>query len=683
MNANSDMQANSNESSDDDARQPPWETHALSKLAPFSWLLPDMTTLNSPENFHLSQTIKKVLYEQLRREQHPNKVSASVLHTARNLVVLVQWMKLRGIGYFHLLSPRQIEEFLKDCSQGSDVLLQATPRVVLKLRELRKDLTDEQFKALNFRTVLQSSGITLEQARRLDSLASTFREIVATAPNDIPNRPAKVIAVGASYMSTWAYSLSLLLNSDSQLADALQVDFDVHKIYEIARSFEGKPRKSTRTIPPELAPRLIRTAIRWVLEVGPLILDAFKELNESSTGKRGAYLATRASIAHRLTNEAAIRGWPISFQTDDAAPAEGVTSLNAALWNHLRAACFIVIAIFSGRRGIEVESLEGDCLLGTPETGLWIHSHIGKRNMSDKTPCPSLVAVAVETLRQLNPQRIKKGARFRIFSLERAFSEKSTKDKVFRREHIQQFAELEGLTVYSTDSGQANWRYLVHQFRRIFALTYFWRYDDPALLALAHHFRHMNMNMIRAYVRDLEMQRLTHDEAKRFTVEKLQAIATGKVAAYGIFGKSVNSAIDRLRREVEITDKKGLKRRLIRLVEHRSLSLNPTPWGCCGAKGNPSNIRRAVCQKDGAPKQVDVFTGAPDSAQSSEEMCSKCLFHLTDDSRKEHWERLVFSLKSSIEASGSDSVLGKALEVQRTTIESFVRNNFGNGVNSA
>lgn len=641
-----------------------WDTHPLNELPPFKWLLPDGTTLEASENSHLARTVRIILYTHCRRELDPNTVTGGVDSLCRVYGQLVHWMKLRGIQYFKLLCLDDLKQYITDSAAGYDHLLQVTPRVSNYLLSLPANSAKESFK-----TVMLRVGLPPEHTRLVKATA-VYKEYWRTGK--IRNTEPERKDITLSHLSRISNALSLLHRYDNSLEDCLTFSPDANgDLHSQVRKI-GRPNGSTRTIPHQLSVRLISSSIHWLVELAPHLLDVLQESSEEAGKSHAESIQISHKRVDRLNHLSEERGWNITF-VSGGKNSRGTTRLSIAANNHLRTACLIVILVFSGRRSAEILKLSCDPLLGSAEAGFWIEGPIGKRSMNDATPCPPLVAVAIDTLIELAGTEAPDADERPLLTLPRRDARrKSDKPIPYHRNMLSAFAELEGL---ASIDGSEPWVYAYHQFRRLFALTYFWRYDDPSLVALAYHFRHMNMKMIRSYVRDSEFMKLMAMEGERFTATKLRHIADGE-KSYGVFGKFLARAIDRLRRTVEVSDAQSLSKRIDSFIKERGLILSPTPWGFCSAKSSSSNIRRASCQQDGKWKRLEYFSGRPDADASSEELCAKCHFHSTDDSRKSHWLNQISDLKASIAAAPTKSLIVEALESRLKTIESFAKNSF-------
>ena len=63
-------------------------------------------------------------------------------------------------------------------------------------------------------------------------------------------------------------------------------------------------------------------------------------------------------------------------------------------------------------------------------------------------------------------------------------------------------SELNTLSRFLDGEIHERWKFHAHQFRRFFAMVYFWRYEPGDVAALAHHLRHFDLEMTRQYVTD-------------------------------------------------------------------------------------------------------------------------------------------------------------------------------------
>lgn len=457
-------------------------------------------------------------------------------------------------------------------------------------------------------------------------------------------------------------SFQLLWKYRDVVPDAIKFEPSLADINKLVKKY-GHQDGSTHTIPIAAAGKLVAAAFQWVYEFGPALSELERSFAEPEVDSKRQRVMPKLESFNQI---ACAKGWNLALTSKSNLGLPSALLWYLATRTLLPAACFILCCTFTARRLSELLSMTTNSLSGSVETGFWLTSYIAKRDKVETTPCTRSVADSMQTLHRLLV--IRGSQKELLFSVFRGRNMKR-----FAANALKSFAEL----VRATDESGNVWSFAPHQFRRLFALCYFWRYDDPSLAALSFHFQHMNLKQIRAYVNDAEMRRYHLEEGERFTLSKMRAIALGKVNAAGILGKTLKKRIEQLRQQLELTDEDGLTRALERNIHLRKLTLHPTPWGFCGAKESSSNLRRAACNKnaDSSLKSNELV----EPMESAEETCAGCIFHMTDDTRKPHWEAQINSLKRSIEACPKDGLVADALRGRLMIIERFTRNAFGQG----
>jgi hypothetical protein len=330
----------------------------------------------------------------------------------------------------------------------------------------------------------------------------------------------------------------------------------------------------------------------------------------------------------------------------------------------LPVACFIICGIFTARRMTELVSIRSQSLEGDRQTGYWYSGYLGKRAKEQKGyPCTLSVADSIRALAYLKE--------LRGIDEDEAFAAIRGTQRLGQRlrNGLSRFGRMvtEGLP-----DGMPHWNLAAHQFRKIFALIYRWRYDHPSLIALSVYFGHVSLKHIKPYTSSVEWRRDYQEAGEQFTLEKVRDIALGKVDPKGIFGKSLQRAIARALAQVELADESEQVAVLTRFIRDRQIDLRANRWGYCGAKGAHSNLRRAAC----STPEVVRSKATIDPERSSEEKCAGCLFFCTNSSRRVHWVTKSELLRTSATAAPAGSMAQTVMFQRLEVIERFTRNNF-------
>lgn len=618
-------------------------------------LLADGSMLSAPENGHLLATIDAIiLAEYPAAPTTVGQQGASVAGLVSSFGILVQWMKVRGIHYFGHLTGEDLRNFIYDSSCGLDRVLQSQERVGSMLEKHKVSGTAAP---MDLTSALVEAGIPSTQHAFLPAARSLFAAFIAKGElPELRQLAPKQVSIGALRSRVTAFQL--LWRYRGRFADGLSFEPSLGDIAKLIKRW-GKPAVGTRTLPVDYACNLVGMAFNWLYEYGPFLAEvqrvlAFRPLTQKD---QRAHLAKTMSDFNVV---AASRGWPIRLQTKPGQNPDHITWY-VATSTHLPVACFVICGTFTARRMTELVSLNYDRLQGDAQTGHWFTSYVGKRAKYDAFPCTWSVADSIRALAYLKELR-GVDTDNAVFAAIRGTGRLGQR----LRNALANFGKL-----VKSDDG-ADWQLAAHQFRKLFALIYRWRYDHPSLIALSLYFGHVNLKHMRSYTNSKEWKRDNMEAGKQFTLAKLRDVALGKVKPKGIFGKSLERAITRALSQVELADESEQLPVLTRLIEQRQLDLRATLWGYCGVKSAHSNLRRAACVT-----AEDVRSKATvDPETSSEDKCAGCLFFCTDESRQEHWRGKSNRLHIAIVNAPAETMAKRVMQERHRRIESFVRNNF-------
>ncbi len=599
-----------------------------------------------------------------------SRVSGSALNgLIGHLYVLIQWMLLNNIYRFADLRQSHCTRFMVESASGLDRCIRASQRVAAYLEDHHK--TQEPngtHESLRPAAVFIAVGIPPTYMPRLNYAVALIRNynFSHVLPKNITWAKTKLTT---SAILSRAHALQLLWKHRDNLADPLTFDPFPNGPWLLARKY-GADTKRTRTIPTSVATRYVVGAIVWVVDLANPLLKLRDAIEISR--KHSSPLESRQAYADALD----------SFNSHPSAikhgirlrgREKGVMQPRTALQTMLPVACQTIIHTFTGRRAVEVESMRSDSIKGTARTGRWITSYIAKRGLHDEpTPCPELVALAVETMRKL-------GGLFESDSRS-LWMQAAKPDKHMRLEmHFNAFADRVGAREFQNQEGgkPLKWNFARHQFRRFFAIVYVWLYDDPSLLALQHHLRHIHWWLTLVYVRDAEIRSLVSEQMVGLTAHKMREALSGQAVPVGPFGKLVHRAIERMQGNVQLVSSDKMHSRVMEWLADRKVQLSRSPWGFCACTSRPSNLKRAACQRDANQFGArDIITGAPDPRGSDEVTCSECHFFYTDASRATHWKDLSGRLTAAAAATMDETLMREQLRQRSEKVIKFIQKNF-------
>jgi integrase len=294
---------------------------------------------------------------------------------------------------------------------------------------------------------------------------------------------------------------------------------------------------------------------------------------------------SKASVS-RLLNQ----GW---------VPTEGY-SLNKVLHRYLPTACLAVIYCFTARRQVEIESLQAGCCFDS-KNGHWIKLYSAKVLQNYQVfPTIKLVQKAVHILERLTESIRSEDDQ----SLLRMPTFRGGEVNYWQDGQFNEFADL----VMDTDE-ENKWVWSEHQFRRFFAMTYFFRWDAGDLPTLSHYLRHSGFQMTQQYLTDPDW-RLAFDEVRAEKVAHLALHPEG-------LSNALQEDLSKLLSEGEVEDERRFKR-LIKRVNEVGIVFNHVPDGLCFGE-SPAYKERSACFENGEVQRSSAVQG---SCQGCANLCS-------------------------------------------------------------
>lgn len=336
----------------------------------------------------------------------------------------------------------------------------------------------------------------------------------------------------------------------------------------------------------------------------------------------------------RIVLEADLNGSEFHSDTGD--------TLNTA------AACWVLIAAFSARRDDEIDNLKADCVSGNDNDGWFLRSFIGKTLQREEfIPVPFLVAKAVQVM-----SAVSKHARLQTGS-ERLFQCMDANGRVIALDigrHLDKFAKAVDIPPLSERNGsRIFWHWHPHQFRRFFAILYFYRFEDASIEALSHHLRHFNIEMTRRYVTmDPEVAALWTDVEWGYMGHVARQIATGERSVFGAAGSKLKRTamrlMDTFRRRLTVVAPERVGAALTSIMLRKGLVLTPKPWVTCGCPLTHDAALVAACRRN---EQVAVGVFGPNFANAGPTVCARCPHAIGDGAKRSYVEEEAAYLEAA------------------------------------
>lgn len=288
-------------------------------------------------------------------------------------------------------------------------------------------------------------------------------------------------------------------------------------------------------------------------------------------------------------------------------------------------ACWIIIATFSARRDGEIDELRDDSLKGNLNSGWYLKFYIEKTlRRNEPIPVPPLVVSAIAVLEKISATaREITGDRRLLVRLDGSGNPRPFE----AARHLDDFAKHVNVPNYKGHAGlPAVWHWSPHQFRRFFAVLYFYRYEGASIEVLNHHLRHFSLEMTRIYVtQDAEGRSMWTDVAWGYNGYIARAIAAGERSYSGAAGGRVKRAAQRiadvLRRNLRIATPERVGAALALMMQKQGMVLTPKPWVDCTCPATAAAAEKAACRRaSGAGPEAQ----GPDFAFAGSTICANC-----------------------------------------------------------
>lgn len=648
--------------------------------------------LTDSQYAHLLKTIKQVLYK-LRTGKYA-RVTSATFHEdfARKLMGLVQWMIINGIRRFANLCPDDFKAFVKDAPYGPEELFKYADRLIEHYKSLKetggevpKRKCTNKHPRLNMRQLLTDAAID-PYGGMSDRLVS-FELLKIAQAEDCYLSPRQVVRLSAKPLSRgqrserqvdhtlipWFY-LWLMRH---ELDDQIQFDpFERTTRMELAQTL-GKEKGRTKTPPIMQTMELINCSLRWVLDYAPALLDLREKCVGVIAGGFSAWrrrMRMKALIAEASLPEGLASSGLLSASVRRL-PSNELSFGMALLF--IPTACLIVIAAFSGRRHDEVLSIRSagqnndDCI-SKDETGLWIETYIEK-TIQDwvRTPCNEVAAAAVEILRRWSEPARAASTSDKLFQYKQLISGKNC--FFIPQQYVKLFSDFLPITPMSDGS---QWEFKPHQFRRFFAILYFWRYHYGELASLSHHLRHLDPNVTKVYLTETDSGAIFRHVGQEFTTTILTEAAKGERNISGPFGERFKGVVRRLldhyRKTVRVVSPKLVRQTVERYVERSGRRLKAFKWGYCACGTSPQQLRTAKCL-EGDDKKSRT---APDLSRSGFSTCGGCPHHATESVFKQFWDSEIKGTERAASDVNNPLILREASRQRGSELRGFYERSF-------
>ncbi|PRY04696.1 hypothetical protein [Paraburkholderia sp. BL25I1N1] len=652
--------------SSDDGRI--WEvTDAMGnkKTLRFDKPLSNGTLLSSSENGNLLTTIQNSLLSVFSGVNATITSSEKLAAVYGDQYAFVYWMVDHDIDSFDSTSELDLEAFLEDAAQGIDVIFGSREKVwdaMLKLKMQKANVN-----AYSTSEILTLSNLFAHPSS-FPGACEAIKDFKAKRTKLRKSKPRKGVSQGKLYNRTRAISIlhAYSAKDDDKFPFIPFEDGSGSLVLQL-----GRDGGRTPLIPAPAALTLMEQAANWVLNIAPALLklrtafaDTYRTQKTSASTRRekqeSLLKAFNDKYRHALPEPVVL----------DHSLTNGGLSLWLALNCFLPSACYICATTLTGRRNMEVSSIEAGACSGTNASGFWIKTYIAKTlRKVDYTPCSRLVVEAIEVLQMNNEKLRETSGSNKLFNIPTLCDD--SKGVWFdAASHIDRFARYVGASNLGM-VGNTPWHIAPHQLRKLFAVLYIWRYDGGDLDALSYHLRHFDLNMTVRYCGDRELFGELARQAFSLTKKKIQTMAEKSQKFAGTFAKKLSKLVTRFISEIEFSTSENLEKSIENLIIERGITLKATPWGFCGCKNSKSNLKRAACQQESNASRGVDWDGAPNPSGSDEVRCAKCMFFASDETRVIHWTKQCVKTKDAVASATTVRLQRVKLEKHLHILESF------------
>jgi hypothetical protein len=608
----------------------------------------EVCRLTDPEYSNLLDTIKRQSFS-LRVGRFAT-CAAGVVHgdMSRQIINWALWMIRNSIYAFADLDQDDFDSYVQAARYGSSFLIGYRERLVEYVSELKRaNLELPTVKragmppALDIWRLLSDAGLDRHKAR-VDKLTSYELAKLSYEAGLYLTKLQKKRLSKKSPVPVQVCSIPLLLllqpwDNQWHMRDYLpgdRVTFDPFQDSSATEMSEnlGTKISRTKTAPVKQTMELIDMSIRWVLDYAPTLLD----MRDAYLEIVGKYLSKERRLALMAERLAGVPipdgpGQPFPLTASMKKSRSGGLEVGVAINRFLPTACAVVISAFTARRHEEVLTLRAagpnnDHCISRDENGLWLEAFIEKSRQDwVKSPCNELVEKAVDILeRWSRPARTSTG-KPGMFQLRRILRLPIV--RFYLGYSLNEFVDFLHLSPLADGK---SWRFTPHQFRRFFAIMYYWRYEYGNLAALSHQLFHSDPGMTLKYVTERDIGAIFKEVGTEHTATLLMETAVGERNLSGPYGERFKTTAIKLyhryKRLTKVVAPRMVSKVIERYVQRSSIRLKAMPWGYCTCGTRPHQVAKARC----VSKISKLNSSGPDFSGSSPATCCDCPHHATD-----------------------------------------------------
>ena len=589
----------------------------------------------------------------------PNMTAAVHHRRITDLLTFYYWLSQRRIRSLQAVTRDHIDVYTQTIAYGKEWATEAPHRLVKHLNQCRENNEELPKDKRNLTRIsrgqlYQAAGI--QRPHNLRICAHIVRRVEKTGLIEDLTLPIRDLLrlCGYTLRSNTKQCINLALLPIEELWEwkhqfskpTLNLQPYLHGASKIAEQL-GRSAERHKTIPPQIAMPYLGEALHWVINYSPVILRGIAQNWDCLEFKKSL-----STVGLDITLNDKQKGVSIRKRIVN----------RDALIQLLGTACFIVIAGLSARRLGEILELgHGRCRMDS--TGeYWLKAYIEKTSQEyDEVPVPKSVYEAILCMETLS-ETARRATNQDCIWLFRQLRDRKCRD-IHPAYYLNHFHKL------SPSLSEIKWRFTAHQFRRFFAIAYFWWYERGDVTALSHHLRHYDMDMTRRYVTDIEFGRLWKEVQDEWQARFVRDVVYGARSVGGKGGqwlKQFTSKLtQRFRKDVEVVSADRVVDRILRLVRKLGVPLKLHIWGTvCACPRKTSLAKHASCKGSAA-------TG-PNFANATEELCGVCPFAIQTSTYKSNAKSALTNRRNLANGLTQGSLIQEFAATSSERLESII-----------
>jgi integrase len=408
----------------------------------------------------------------------------------------------------------------------------------------------------------------------------------------------------------------------------------------------GVQCKRTKTIPPKVAFAHLSESVKWILDYAPIIEMLYND-------KASPKVVMKALEKHGLKLNVREGDYYVSTARNTVT-LEGIVRM-------LAAACFTTVATLTARRKEEIFDLGAGCVDDRDDDSYWLKIYIEKTSQRyDLVPVPELVNKAIALLERLSEEARTRSGNDSLWQYVSADGEVSS---------FQITNSLQGFYDLNVKSKtNVEWRFTPHQFRRFFALIYFYRYEGSYIGALSYHLRHFNIEMTRRYITDEGFMKEMNEVAEEWSATFLRGVISGNRKIGGKGGDKIKKKFEdwlsHYRSKVDVVERERVIDKMRRYMKKAGVNLIQHVWGTvCSCPTNTSLANKAKCANE---------NNVPELSNGTEELCGECPFSIYTERYAEEITKDIEARNNTKRFGGEDTILGELAGIQVVSLNKLL-----------